>query len=288
MVKHAWRITYNLDQSEYTPLQNGTATVEITNQLPHKLLITEVALYFDWLRDKYFSRGCNVELASKQNTKLPSLRFRIELNAPIGVTHYKLGVKYRELTKTGWIDKGLTWGWKGDHVMIKAAAERNFMVFISHSNHTEDASLLKECQQSLEKCGFKPYVAEASPEPGYPLWQKIHRNILSADALLVLWTKWATASGDIREEVGIAVGRSKLPRIIPLVETGTDVRGSLKWVEYISLDRSDTNAAISKAITQILNWARKKEEKHPRLKTEEQVVERANQQSKALKYKSNR
>ena len=280
MAKSPGGMTYSLDQNEYTPLEIGRATVQVTNRLNHKLLITKVVLNFDWMGSRYLSGDCKVEFTPKENKQLPVLPFHIELNAPIGVAHYKVGVEFRELTKTGWIDKGRAWGREGKHVLIKAAEERNFMVFISHSNHTEDASLLSECCQSLEKCGVKPYVAEASPEPGYPLWQKIYRNILSADALLVLWTKEAVASGDIREEIGIAVGCDKLQRIIPLVETGADVKSSLRGLEYIPLDRDDTNAAISKAITQILHWARKKEEKHPRPKTEEQVVERANQKKK--------
>jgi len=232
------------------------------------------------MEDTHWYRNYKVEVAPKESIELDPLPFRIKLNAPIGVSHYDVGVNCRELIKSEWIDRGLVYGRKGGHAMIKAAEMRNFMVFISHSKHTEDASLLNECLQSLEKCGLNPYVAEASPEPGYPLWQKIYRNILSADALLVLWTKEAVASGDIREEIGIAVGCDKLQRIIPLVETGADVKSSLRGLEYIPLDRDDTNAAISKAITQILHWARKKEEKHPRPKTEEQVVERANQKKK--------
>lgn len=270
MANKAWAIKYSLDQDEYTPLQRGIATMQLTNKTAHRLLVTEVALQFDWMGNAYWRGDCNVELAPKQTIKLPSLAFRIELKAPIGITHYKAGIKHRELTKSGWVDRGLNFGWKGAHVMIKKAKEQNFMVFISHSNHAEDTKLLKECRQSLEKCGFKPYVAEASPEPGYPLWQKIRQSILNSDALLVIWTKWGAASGDIREEIGIAVGRDKLQRIIPLVETGIDTKGSLRGLEYISLDRGNTNEAISKAITQILDWARRKEEKRPSPKKEQQ------------------
>lgn len=270
MAKKDWTIIYSLDREEYTPLQRGIATIQLTNQMAHRLLVSEGALNFDWMGSEYWCKNCNVELAPKQTAKLLLVPFHIELNAPMGANHYKVGVKYRELTQSGWVDKGLAYGWKGGHVMIREAKGRDFLVFISHSNHSEDASLLKECQQSLEKCGFTPYIAEASPEPGYPLWQKIRQSILKSDALLILWTKWAADSGDIREETGIAVGRGKLQRIIPLVETGVDTKGSLRGLEYISFDRDDANAAISKAIVQLIHWARKKEEKHPRLKTEKQ------------------
>lgn len=258
MANKAWTIKYSLDKDEYTPLQKGVAIMQLANKTAHRLLVTQVALKFDWMVNECWYRDCNVELAPKETINLPSLTFRIELHAPTGVTHYKAGAKHRELTKSGWVDRGLNFGWKGAHVMIKKAKKQNFIVFISHSNHTEDKNLLKECQQSLEKCGFKPYVAEASPEPGYPLWQKIRQSILNSDALLVLWTKWGAASGDIREEIGIAVGRGKLQRIIPLVETGIDTKGSLRGLEYISLDRGNTNEAISKAITQILDWGAEK------------------------------
>lgn len=268
MAKSPWTITYSLDQDEYTPLQKGVATMQFTNKTTHRLLVTRVALKFDWMGNKYWGRNCNVDLAPEQTIKLPSLRFHIELQAPLGAAHYQVGVQYRELTKSGWVDRGLSYGQKGKHVMIKQAEEQDFMVFISHSNHADDTKLLKECQQSLKKCGLNPYIAEASPEPGYPLWQKIRQSIINSDALLVLWTKRGAASGDIREEIGIAVGRSKLRRVVPLVEIKVDTKGSLRGLEYIPLDRGNMNEAISKAISKILDWARKKGEKRPATKTE--------------------
>jgi hypothetical protein len=268
MAKIAWSIIYSLDKDEYTPLQKGAATMWFTNKMAHRLLVTEVALEFDWMENEYWYKDCNVELAPNETVKLPSLPFHIALQAPLGVTHYRAGVKYRDLTKSGWLDRGLSYGWRGKHVIIKQAKEQDFTVFVSHSNHTDDTNLLRECLQSLEKCGLKPYVAEASPEPGYPLWQKIRQSIINSDAILVLWTERGAASGDIREEIGIAVGRGKLQRIIPLVETGVDTKGSLRGLEYIPLDRGNMNEAISEAVTQILNWARKKEEKRPSLKTQ--------------------
>jgi hypothetical protein len=272
MAEPVWTITYSLDEAEYTPLQKGVATIELTNKTAHRLLVTQVTLRFDWMGNEYWYRNCNVELGPKQTMKLPSLPFHIELQAPLGATHYQVGVKYRELIESKWVDRGLSYGQRGKHVMIKQAEKRDFTVFISHSNHAKDTNLLDEFQQALKKCGLKPYVAEASPEPGYPLWQKIRQSILNSDALLVLWTKWGAVSGDIREEIGIAVGRGKLHRVIPLLETGEDTKGSLRGLEYIPLDRANANEAISKAIMQILDWARKKEEKRPslRLKTEQQ------------------
>lgn len=268
MAKAAWTITYSLDKDEYTPLQKGTATIQLTNNTAHRLLVTRVALKFDWMGDRHFYKNCNVELLPKQTKELPTLPFRIELQGPLGAAHYQVGVKYRELTKSGWVDRGLSYGQKGKHVMIKQADEQDFMVFISHSNDADDTRLLKECQQSLRKCGLNPYIAEASPEPGYPLWQKIRQSIINSDALLVLWTKRGAASGDIREEIGIAVGRSKLRRVVPLAEIKVDTKGSLRGLEYIPLDRGNTNEAISKAILKILDWARKKGEKRPSTKTE--------------------
>jgi hypothetical protein len=99
MAKAAWTTTYSLDRDEYTPLQNGMATVNLSNKTANQLLATRVALTFDWMGDTYFYKDCNMELAPGQTRELPSVPFHIELQAPLGAAHYKVGVRYRELNK---------------------------------------------------------------------------------------------------------------------------------------------------------------------------------------------
>lgn len=260
-----WKMRYYLDRGEYAPLQGGSMSAEVTNTCEHQLLVTRAILHFDWQGDehRYWYADCSIEVKPGQTVRLPEVRFTIKLNAPLGASLYAPGVVYKRVERDEWVLKGPSYVTTGGHVLIKEAEKRDFTVFISHSNHKDDEALLKECRESLEKCGLNPYIAEESAEPGGPLWEKIHRAIKQSDAILVLWTKWAGSSGDVREEIGLAIGSGKGEAIIPLVETGTEVQGSLKSrdLEYIPLDRQDTISAMSRGMSRALEWAQKKKEK---------------------------
>lgn len=260
-----WIMTYHLNSDEYTPLQIGSTVAELTNETDNKLLITRVLLIFDWLRDKRYSRDCNIEVKPGETAKLPSVFFRIGVDAPTGTRHYRPGIAHKELIDRDWIYQGEKYVQTGKHVIIKEAATRDYKIFISHSNNKNDEGLLSMCENALNKCGITPYVAERRPRPGYPLWEKIRQAIKQSDAIFVLWTPWGATSGDVREEIGIAVGSGKRRKIIPIVGTEEkDVHGSLEGLEFVPLDPSDTMPAISQAISIAIEWAEKKEKARPR------------------------
>jgi len=101
-------------------------------------------------------------------------------------------------------------------------------------------------------------ACSAELAPGEWLWSKIETEIRKSDSILVLWTKHGARSGDVREEIGIAVGVGKYEQIIPVVEGGEDLKGSRKGKEWAPLDRTDPKKGIIGAIEKILKEAEKK------------------------------
>ena len=97
------------------------------------------------------------------------------------------------------------------------------------------------------------------------MWQKIESAIRRADAILILWTEKGSQSGDIREEIGIAIGAKRTKRIIPLVQTGLTTQGSLMGLEYVPLDIDNPLDALSTAVSMATEWADKKEQGKPKV-----------------------
>jgi hypothetical protein len=257
----------NLNSDTYQPLEHGSMSSSIQNKTKQKMLVTNVGLDFDWMETQYWNKDCNIEIAPDARVDLPQVNFQIELDASRGTHEYKPGVAYKLLTETGWQAQGdgVIWGVRGKHIMVVKAPKRHFEVFISHSNAPEDASLLEKTMDSFSRCGIDTYVAERAPQPGYPLWQKIEAAIRRADAILILWTQAGSQSGDIREEIGIAIGAKRTKRVIPLVQAGLTTQGSLIGLEHVPLDIGKPLEAISIAVSRAIEWANKKAQGKPKL-----------------------
>jgi len=255
-----WEMSYQLNSNSHHPLESGGyMSSSILNNTPNKMLVTRVGLWFDWKGS--FVKNCDTEIAQGAKMDLPIIPFQIELKTSLGTHEYRAGITYKLLTRTGWKSQGddIKWCVPCKHIMVEESQERNFEVFISHSNASADDTLLKETIDSFLTCGIKTYVAERTPQPGYPLWKKIEAAIRSADAILILWTKAGSKSGDVREEIGLAVGAKRTKKIIPIVQTRMRTKGSLIGLEHIPLNMGNELEALTTAISRAIEWADKKE-----------------------------
>ena len=263
----SWEMWYSLNSDTYHPLSKGTMSSSIKNNTKQKMLVTNVGLNFDWMGSSHWNRDCNIEIASGDKVDLPRVPFTVELEASTGTHLYKPAVIYKLLTETGWElqGEGMIYTTRGKHVMISGAPRRDFEVFISHSNCSEDNLLLNKTVELFKRCGIKTYIAERSPQPGYPLWQKIESAIRRADAILILWTEKGSKSGDVREEIGIAIGAKRAKRIIPLVQIDLSTQGSLIGLEHVPLDINKPLEALSIAVSRATEWADRKEQGKPKI-----------------------
>jgi len=268
----AWKMSYNLDAEKYAPLQNGVLTnVRLTNTSGKRMVVTEVLLKFDWMGTYRYVKKCNVKVKPGNTVVLPAINFLIDLGAPVGAHQFKPGVSYNLLKDKEWVRYEDIYVSAGDFIEIQRLPSKDYKVFVSHSNSPSDAALVRACKEAMSTCGLTGYFAEEDAQPGFKLWDKIAREIISSDAFLVLWTKDAAESGDVREEIGVAVGSKKLDFIVPLVEIGVDAAGSLKLrgIEYVDYTPPNHTKALSEALKVIMEWAKEKEIKKARREKEQ-------------------
>lgn len=131
-----------------------------------------------------------------------------------------------------------------------------FTVFISHS--VSDLAVVNELRYWLEENGIPTYVAEAYPEPGVRLSDKIASAIAASDCVLALMTYDGERSQWVHQEVGYAKAQGKL--IIPVVEEGTTLKGFIEDVEYITFRRYDPYQAITSVVQSLSAVKFRKEE----------------------------
>ena len=254
---------YHLDKSVYYPMESGELVdLQFKNTGRTIIQIEEVSISFecDWDHDWY--EPCNIKIKPGEIAKLPTVYFTLDyLGIPEGALHFKPAIKYRSYESDGWKKKSYR-SPKGDFLEVKYFPDGNFKIFISHSNADKDSVLLTKLIDSLAPIGVEGYFAESDVDAGSRLWDKIEREILQSDAFLVLWTRAASRSPDVREEIGIAIGAKK-KILIPVVEKKVRVVGSIKAreVEWIPLDLANPEKCLQETLVFIV---KKVIEKHMR------------------------
>jgi hypothetical protein len=240
--KWGWSILHLLDSTKYELDERGKVTsATLTNTGEISLHIYGYGIEFEWQRqgDIWWEQKCDVTLQHGVKVQLPPVGFRMPIELEPGAYKYRIGVRTRsrdETTRAEWKDHGLIWGAKDYEIRLVRHVDRNYEVFFSHSNHTEDGDLVKALHSLLANNGIGCFIAEQTPKYGEILWKKIRGGIEFADRVLVLWTKHGAKSGDVREELGITIGARK--RFIPIVEKGAKLQGSLIGTEYLRFERN--------------------------------------------------
>ncbi len=258
----AWQMSYRLDAERYAPLQSGILTnISLTNTSGKSMIVTHVLLKFDWMGTYRYVRECNIKVGPGKTVDLPDIRFTVGLGTSVGSHNFKLGISYMLLEDDNWVTYEDIYVSRGDFIEVYRLPPKDFKVFVSHSNAPSDVNLIRACKDAMKACGLTGYFAEEDARPGIKLWDKIAREIMQSDALLVLWTNDAVISGDVREEIGISLGAKKQDKIVPVVEKGVEVSGSLKsrGIEWVDYGPPNHMQAISKALQTIMEWAIQKE-----------------------------
>ena len=116
-----------------------------------------------------------------------------------------------------------------------------YSVFVSYSFN--DRTLISALQ-SFVLPGIDLYVAEADPQYGELLPEKIEQKIDSSDALAVFLTKHGGESPSVNQEVGYAKRAHK--RIIALVEDGASVGVLLQGMERINFSIDKIGDALER------------------------------------------
>ncbi len=107
-------------------------------------------------------------------------------------------------------------------------------VFLSHSNHPDDLNIIELLNLGFRLIGVNLYIAERDPKPSDRLSDKLKSKIDASDAVLVLYSSYASESKDVNWEVGYAAGKK---RIYFISEWGVSKPVAHQGEEDFSLDR---------------------------------------------------
>ncbi len=272
-----WYLNHTLDSKSYVLNENGqVATATLKNTGERLLHIYGFGIEFEWLREigHWYSSKCGIFLPTKEETELPIVGFSIPVDLKPGTYKYRVGVQtesYRlKMTRVEaeWENHHIVWGDKERKIEITHHPDRDYQIFVSHSNHSLDKKIMKTLTTLLSNNGIKYFVAEETPKYGEILWKKIRRGIFTADRVIILWTKYAAKSGDVREELGVTLGARK--RFIPVIEKNVKAKGSLIGTEYIRLNRDKDKDIFVKLTEELIKFS---EEKAKRRKKRKPIVE---------------
>ncbi|MGH7773995.1 MAG: toll/interleukin-1 receptor domain-containing protein [Candidatus Binatia bacterium] len=247
-----WRLNHTLSSKRYTPYENGRiSSANLTNSGEAFLHIYGFGIEFEWQRetDSWWSESCDIFLKTGEEANLPVVGFSIPINVDLGrkACKYKLGVLTESKPEDGesaaeWKDHGIVWAAREFEVELVRHPDRNYMVFLSHSNHPDDKAIVERLAALLLNNGIKHFIAEKVPKYGEILWKKIKSAIMSADKVIILWTKHGAKSDEVREELGITVGARR--KFIPIVERNVEPKGSLIGTEYVRIQRDNYEMVI--------------------------------------------
>jgi hypothetical protein len=242
---------FNKKDKRYAYLESGSVVITVKNLFSHSINAFEAFLRFK--EGPKFEIKCDARIEPNQTVILPKVKFKIDLWANDWSNFFNVGIEYRDL------QNGKKWSQSKKHVqephdyiLAIRHPSRNAKIFLSHSNLSEDKVVVTKLNNFLIRMGFTSYIAERNPKLGNHLWEKIRQEIDMCDRIVTLCTKEGAKSGDVREEMGIAIGLNKKGKIIPIVENGVTPPGSLLGMEYSDLDRDDINQSLIKTINYII------------------------------------
>jgi len=130
-----------------------------------------------------------------------------------------------------------------------------FKVFISHS--TADLGLVYQLKYWLEVNGIETYLAEAHPQPGVGLSEKISAAIDRSNCVIAVLTSDGVRSQWVNQEIGYAKKAGKI--VVPLVEQGVPHTGFVQGVEYVPFTREDPTDAVSRIVKRLTDLKAAKE-----------------------------
>ena len=166
------------------------------------------------------------------------LTFGVDLSMRSGTNTYKLKTYYRRGNSRRAVEFAA-----GKAVLIQPPCPPQKQLFISHSD-PGDTQKGKWLVEFLRKVGFRGYLSEENPTPGFDIWiEKIPSEVKRSLATIVLWTRNAREQPQkIIKEVNIALSKKK--RVIVITEKNLrSPKGINRNIEYVrsrgTLTKSD-------------------------------------------------
>ena len=249
------RIRASWDSDRYGLGQTARLTILAENDSDRPVLVLHVDVHFsETARGR--KQPCSIPIKPGQSKTVRAWDVRLEPWAARTGAMTRVDV-YWAYTD-GKPPKGRMKSEAGERrpLWIVGAAPNGKRIFVSHSNHKDDAPLVREAVDTIKRLGFEPYVAEEDSNLDKPLYPKIVKSVLESDGILLL-TRHGMESVDVREELGYARMKNEAGggeiKIMPLVEEGVEPTGLLLGAEYKKMDARNLRRAADAVAAAVLD-----------------------------------
>lgn len=140
-------------------------------------------------------------------------------------------------------------------------------VFVSHSTTTADRPIIDRFARKLLSEGIEAYIASDHVGPPGDLSYIIADEIDKADLVIGIWTKGASESEWVNQELGRAHGRRP---VVLLVEEGAKVKGFFQNHRHVRFTRADPEKGLDAVTHYLADQKREKEWQELNRKFEQQ------------------
>ena len=257
-----WEIHWNFDRPDLTYRIGETIHLTCTfkNTGQSAIHLRKICVWFDWMpEDEWYYIDSNAVYQPRQWIwPVSNIQIQLPLDVPPNHHGFRIGVEYRYWDGAQWVETGgVHWTHplapSLDQVLVNYPPQRNFKVFVSHSER--DSTLSQTVVDYIVRCGQAPYVAESpqNPELGKKLWEeKIDAALQTSNVVLVLWTPNSASSAAVAYEIHRARQLGK--RIIPAIQSPLEPPQELRGLVYVRFDFANQVEAIKAILTSLLDY----------------------------------
>lgn len=170
-----------------------TVSLDITNLLPHQILLEDVTLQFQVDTGSapiYADHSCGIELPATELVSLaipvtPTCRYLENTNMFQVMAHYRIN-------EGGRLGPRISEPHQGSYLIIKKPKDVLADVFISFKQ-PEYVALARLLERYARRAGLNPYLIVEDKQPGGRHWERIEEAIKRSKSAFIVWgerTEW--------------------------------------------------------------------------------------------------
>lgn len=233
-------ISYNRGiEGRYLPGDTVTISYHLMNHSQTDLYVVRTGIQPEWLQ-MHLGLGQSEWLAQSGTfllrpggRKAVKIDIRIPDDLTLGEYDLRFGIEGRYLSP-GLPASSLHYNYYDmewtDPVILRVQYPLTHTIFVSHS--TQNMTLVRQLDESMENYGFHCIIAEDIKEPGQYLKEKFFHYIDTCSFFLGLLTHEAVSSQMVIDEINYALEKRK-PGIY-LIEEGVDIQIPVEWASKFS------------------------------------------------------
>lgn len=231
--QQAWSIhNISFQNTRFSPGQNIPIGFVFRNDSPLDIYLTRIGVRSEWMREEWQAQEVK-DLVKSGSQRWFNFILPVPMDIKWGEYDLLFGVDGQYLPATSYQPSQIQWS---EPVILEIKKPRRGQrIFVSHS--TNDITLVRQLETSLDNEGIDVTIAEDKSEPGTILEQKFQRLINEANLVLAILTESGARSEWVIKEVNYAFQINK-PCIL-LKEEHVSIGTDREWVTFSRYDPPD-------------------------------------------------